>query len=116
MLDMVLRSLVVMEDGMLRVAVRNLRFVGRQREILLLAVLGGLAVMARRLLVVIGRRRMVLRDVEGGVVGAGFIAAFDGAQSVPVGQQRLMRRMGVIFSDLIMPRRFAMKAGRLGVV
>lgn len=64
MLDMVLRGFIAVEDGVLRMAKRDLRFVSRLRVFLRVVVLGGLAVMARRLFVVVGGGGVVLRAAE----------------------------------------------------
>ncbi len=113
---MVLRRLIVVKHGMLCVAARDSRFVSCQHVVRILAMLGGLSVMARRLLMVVGRCGVMLCNAERGVIGARLTATFDRAQPVGMGQQSLMRRMGVVFPIPVKPRRLTMKSRGLRVV
>jgi hypothetical protein len=51
-----------------------------------------------------------------GVKFAGFISVVEGLQRMPVRYQCLMRRMGVVFPDLIVPRSLIVISRRLVVV
>jgi hypothetical protein len=48
-----------------------------------------------------------------GITGAGSLPVFLGMQGMTVGGQRLMRGVGVVLPDLVMPGRFAVKPRRL---
>lgn len=51
-----------------------------------------------------------------GVTGTRRLAMFQGAEGMTMSGQRLMRGMGVVLANLVVPGRFAMKPRRLLVV
>lgn len=142
MLDMVHRCLIVVEGGIMSVAVGHLGLVCGARIVLFVTLPCGFLVMSGCLIVVVGRSRVVLRTAEArrrqlvdfqgsfdlrigirwlgkctemvlGIVRAGFIAIVQRLQRMPVCDQGLMRSMGVVFPGLVVPRRFAVEVGRL---
>jgi hypothetical protein len=144
MFDMVFGGFIAVEDRQLRMVMGSLCFVRCQHILHRRAVLGGCAVMPGGLLVMVGRRRMMLETAEGPAERPGFIRgscgerrmqavlhllgirgrialfrflrSFHGKQGVAMRQQRLMRGVGLVLPDLIMRRCRAMVLHRLLVM
>ncbi|WP_146002806.1 hypothetical protein [Telmatospirillum siberiense] len=134
MIDVMLRRFDTVEDGMLRMSMSEMRFASGHHVVFLVAMLCGSTMVLRRLLMVVGRHGVMFRATEGGlrnsgrvvrlrqearnllhvflqridvvigIISVGCFRVVDGLPGLAEGDQRLMRRMGVIVPDLIMLR------------
>jgi hypothetical protein len=136
--DMMFRGFNAVKNGVLRVPMREMRFASRQNVILFRTVLGCLAMMIRRQLVIFSRRGMMFRatqiglqtssgfkglrqearhrrhiflqgiDVPIRIIFIGPFRMIDGLPRMSNRNQRLMRRMGMILAGEVKPRSFPM--------
>lgn len=134
MLGMVFCGFNAVKDRKLRMSIREVRFARRQQVVFSFTIQGGLAVVSCRLFVMVGCRGMVLRATKTGlyrscgpreicgkirngrrifshragiqiyVIFVGLLCAIYGLPGMPDCHQCLMRRMGMIYPDLIMSR------------
>ncbi len=127
------RRFVIVEDRIMRVPMRHLRFMSSTGIVFFTAKPGGLLMMVCRLLMV-GRGFSVvssaadsalrrpdnfqrsdgdartgirwfwqIAQVMPGIMRARLVSIFQPEQRMPMGDQSLMRSMGIIFSNLVVP-------------
>ncbi len=136
MFDMVHRGLIAVKDRRLRMTMCDLSLMRGQLEMFFVAMFGGLIVMARRLIVMVGCGGVVFGAGQVGfggfwmfgrpiclfdlralhmlrIIYAGFVCVISGLHRMSMGGEGLMRRMFIILAGFKMPGRLMMISRRL---